>query len=561
MKNFNYLVLARKYRPKLLSDFRGQEQVCTIIKSAILNNRLAHAYLLSGTRGVGKTTLARIIAKIVNCSNRKFDEIEPCGHCENCRSINEEKNLDIIEIDAASRTGVSDVREIIENINYKPVSAKKKIYIIDEVHMLSKAAFNALLKTLEEPPIDVLFLLATTETEKIPITILSRCQHLQLKRMSLDVIISQVLNISKIEGFQLPSESASLIARCAEGSMRDALSILDNILIHKEKLDKEIIQQILRIEDFTKIIELFERVCEGNVKETLVIVDEIYQAGKSLEILAKDLLNIIYQISKYKSLKKFEDNFLSESEKAKYLDLANRLDMDVLIRLWELMQKYFRELLSSINQKQYFEMSMIRLCYISLLPTPFEVQSENGKKIEANTSDDNFQNIEMSTNNNLALKADPIIKIKNKNNNDEDENRSQNQMEAFSKLIDKLEDNGDLILSHKIKSNFKLVSLKYHNENINTPGEIELENFKKIKLENNELWKLSKKIEEITKKRWIISLSSKKGFSSIAESEEKIRNKSIEKICKKPGIKKLLEIIPDSKVVSIQELDKRKNNE
>ena len=164
MKKINYLVLARKYRPKVLSDFEGQEEVCAIIKSAILNNRLAHAYLFSGTRGVGKTTLARLVAKIVNCLKRNDNEVEPCGNCENCRSISLEKNMDIVEIDAASKTGVSDVREIIENVNYKPVTALKKIYIIDEVHMLSKAAFNALLKTLEEPPKDVLFLLATTET-------------------------------------------------------------------------------------------------------------------------------------------------------------------------------------------------------------------------------------------------------------------------------------------------------------------------------------------------------------------------------------------------------------
>ena len=554
MKKINYLVLARKYRPKVLSDFEGQEEVCAIIKSAILNNRLAHAYLFSGTRGVGKTTLARLVAKIVNCLKRNDNEVEPCGNCENCHSISLEKNMDIVEIDAASKTGVSDVREIIENVNYKPVTALKKIYIIDEVHMLSKAAFNALLKTLEEPPKDVLFLLATTETEKIPVTILSRCQRLNLKRISIDILMKQISKISKVEGYELPNESTNLIARCAEGSMRDALSILDNILIHKKNIDKKTIQQILKIEDFSNVIKLFEKVCEGNVKETLNLVNEFYKRGNSFENLAKDILNIIFQISKYKSLNEFEDNFISDEEKKKYIELAKNFEMDFLIRLWELMQKYFRELTTAIDQKQYFEMSMIRLCYVSLLPTPFE--SKTGKFEIEKTRPKNNQsdNLELQTENNLALNVQPIT---DKNKEEDNGINIESQMDKFCELINELEANGDLILSHKIKSNFRLVSLRCHNEK-NIHGEIELENFKQIKLEDNELWKLTKKIQEITKKRWLVTLSSKKGFSSIAEIENNNRLKAIEEISKNQRIKKLLEIIPKSKVISIQKIVKRK---
>ena len=554
MNKINYLVLARKYRPKVLSDFEGQEEVCAIIKSAILNNRLAHAYLFSGTRGVGKTTLARLVAKIVNCLKRNNNELEPCGNCENCHSISLEKNMDIVEIDAASKTGVSDVREIIENVNYKPVTALKKIYIIDEVHMLSKAAFNALLKTLEEPPKDVLFLLATTETEKIPVTILSRCQHLHLKRISIDTLMKQISKISKVEGYELPLESTNLIARCAEGSMRDALSILDNILIHKKNIDKRTIQQILKIEDFSNIIQLFEKVCEGNIKETLNLVNEFYESGSSLENLAKDILNIIFQISKYKSLNEFEDNFISDDEKKKYAELARNFDMDFLIRLWELMQKYFRELTTAIDQKQYFEMSMIRLCYVSLLPTPFESKTSNFEIERIRSNNNQLDDLKLQTENNLALNVQPII---DKNKEEDDGSNIKSQMDKFCELINKLEANGDLILSHKIKNNFKLVSLRYHNEK-NIHGEIELENFKQIKLENNELWKLTKKIQEITKKRWLITLSSKKGFSSIAEIENNNKLKAIEEISKNQRIKKLLEIIPKSKVISIQKIDKRK---
>ncbi len=558
MSNINYLVLARRYRPKVLSDFKGQDEVCTIIKSAILNNRLAHAYLFSGTRGVGKTTLARLIAKIVNCLSRKSSEIEPCNNCENCNSISKEKNIDVVEIDAASKTGVSDVREIIENINYKPVSAIKKIYIIDEVHMLSKAAFNALLKTLEEPPTDVLFLLATTETEKIPITILSRCQHLQLKRISPEVIMNQIITISKVEGFELPNDSAILIARCAEGSMRDALSILDNILIHKNKIDKQAVQSILRIEDFSNVIILFENVCQGNIEETLNLVDEFYNAGKSFENIAKELLNIIFQVSKYKVVKNFDNSFISEKEKKHYSDLANKLDMDVLIRFWELMQKYFRELIQSIDQKQYFEMSMIRLCYLSIIPTPFEALHENKNNTEQIEESDEPNSFSLLTNKNLALKPEKISTGVSK---EDEENTFKNQIKIFTKLINQVESNGDLIISHKIKNDFRLVSLKYLKDNKKNFGEIELENYKNSKLENNQLWKLSKKIEEITNKRWLITLSSKKGYSSIAENDEKNKVIEIKKIAKIPAIKKLLEIIPDSKVISIEKLDKRKKNE
>ena len=207
MTDNEYIVLARKYRPKKFSDIIGQDEVCSVIEGAIKLNRVAHAFLFSGTRGIGKTTIARILAKTLNCENLDLKNPEPCGKCKNCISIDNDSNIDVVEIDAASRTGVADVREIIENINYKPVDAKKKIFIIDEVHMLSKAAFNALLKTLEEPPLDVVFIFATTETEKVPVTILSRCQRFVLRRVDLNMITEHLINVSKKEGYTLDKES------------------------------------------------------------------------------------------------------------------------------------------------------------------------------------------------------------------------------------------------------------------------------------------------------------------------------------------------------------------
>ena len=257
-KNNNYIVLARKYRPKNLKDVIGQEDICSVIEGSIKLNRVAHAFLFSGTRGVGKTTLARILAKILNCEELEAEKIEACHKCANCISIENESNMDVVEIDAASRTGVADVREIIENINYKPVSSKKKIFIIDEVHMLSKAAFNALLKTLEEPPADVTFIFATTETEKIPVTVLSRCQHFSLQRVSLELIAKHLIQVSKLEGYELDEESSKLIAQCSEGSMRDALSILENVFAKGEKINISIVREVLGISDLSAIIFLFE---------------------------------------------------------------------------------------------------------------------------------------------------------------------------------------------------------------------------------------------------------------------------------------------------------------
>ena len=262
----NYIVLARKYRPKKLSEIIGQEETCKIIEGSVKLGRLAHAFLFSGTRGVGKTTLARILSKIVNCSNLNQETTEACGNCENCTSIDSDSNMDVIEIDAASRTGVSDVREIIDNVNYKPVSAKKKIFIIDEVHMLSKAAFNALLKTLEEPPLDVIFIFATTETEKLPLTILSRCQKFQLKRISTDKISDFLLKVSKKENFQISKEGCDLISQSSEGSVRDALSILENVLTRGNPVKIDVIRGVLGLSDNNLVLKLFESLCSGDVK-------------------------------------------------------------------------------------------------------------------------------------------------------------------------------------------------------------------------------------------------------------------------------------------------------
>ncbi len=567
----NYIVLARKYRPKKLSDMIGQEDICKIIEGSIKLGRLAHAFLFSGTRGVGKTTLARILSKIVNCSNVDKEITEPCGKCENCNSIDSDSNMDVVEIDAASRTGVADVREIIDNVNYKPVAAKKKIFIIDEVHMLSKAAFNALLKTLEEPPSDVLFIFATTETEKIPLTILSRCQKFQLKRIDIDKISQYLLKVSKNEGFEISEEGCNLISQSSEGSVRDALSILDNVLTRGNPVRIEVIRSVLGLSDNGPVIKLFELLCDGNAKDSLAIFEELYDKGVSIQILGQTLMKLVYHSIRLKVKIDEESSVIDANTLSSLKKISNKYEMDFLVRFWELMQKYINEINKYFDEKQCFEMVIMRLCYVSLIPTPFELLKNETKindvtkKNDLNISQKNpssldykhstNKNFEDRVGNNLATKREFTQSIK-PNKLKSNESKRISEISQFKLLVDEIEKKSEMLVSHHLKNSFRLVSL-VDNGNVK---EIELQNI----LENNDskkiLWQASKLLTEITKDRWIISLSSKKGGKTLSEFELDIEREKIDKLKKNTLVKKILEIIPLSEVVSIKEIDNLKHS-
>lgn len=542
----SYLVLARKYRPKKLSDIIGQYEISNILKGAFKLNRLAHAYLLSGTRGVGKTTIARIIAKAVNCEeNLEISQGDPCGICDNCVSIDSESNIDVIEVDAASRTGVNDMREIIENINYKPVSAKKKIYIIDEVHMLSKAAFNALLKTLEEPPSDVMFLLATTETEKIPITILSRCQRLELKRISNKEIASHLIKISSLEGFNLDKESSEIISMSSGGSLRDALSILDNVCARGTNINTKIVRSVLGLSDSTQVIDFLELICAGKVEESLKFFRNLYENGASLEQLAKDLMRLMYYIARFKSEVDVSGLTLSETEIVKLKGFSKNLEMDVIIRLWELLQKYFKEISRAFDQFQCFEMTIIRLCYVTFLPTTFEIsRNENNLTNKNNISN---KDIDKSENNNLDKKKDNknvLISLSNSQEND------STQLAKFENLVKQLESKSEPLIVHYLENSFKLVSIKMPDENMGK-GSLELKKLEENNLPDNLLWKISEALKIATDKRWVISISDTDSHQSLNKLYEKRKKNLVQKISSEKSVKKLLEIIPDSEIVSV----------
>ena len=568
MTDNEYIVLARKYRPKKFSDIIGQDEVCSVIEGAIKLNRVAHAFLFSGTRGIGKTTIARILAKTLNCENLDLKNPEPCGKCKNCISIDNESNIDVVEIDAASRTGVADVREIIENINYKPVNAKKKIFIIDEVHMLSKAAFNALLKTLEEPPLDVVFIFATTETEKVPVTILSRCQRFVLRRVDLNMIIDHLINIAKKEGYSLDKESAQIISICSEGSMRDSLSILDNVLARNKKISPELVRNVIGLTDNTQALDLFESLCNGEVKLSLEKFQELYEKGISIDELAKSLMKLTYNLALIKS--KFENSYdLFDSKSIDRLKkLSEKFEMDFLTRFWEVMQRYLNELSDTFDEKQCFEMAIMRMCYISLIPTPFEalIKKEDNKKrleeIEENqqSSQNNGSQITQKKtfdigNNSLALKKDLLDQNKISKN-------SESNLKKFTKLVEFLEKKSEMLVAYHLRNSFRLVSYSELDGNKDA-FHIELENIGENEEAQSILWKASKILGKLTNKRWILSVTNKSGFKSLSEIEQLNYERKVEQIKKEDSIKKILDIIPSSEVTSVKEIEKEniKNKE
>tara|TARA_B100000035_G_scaffold279448_1_gene259051 strand:+ start:342 stop:2033 length:1692 start_codon:yes stop_codon:yes gene_type:complete len=563
MKNKSYKVLARKYRPKKLSEIIGQDETCKIIKGSIKLNRLPHAFLFSGTRGVGKTTIARIISKIVNCEKIDLSNPEPCGVCSSCISITKEKNMDVVEIDAASRTGVADVREIIENLGYKSVEVKKKIYIIDEVHMLSKAAFNALLKTLEEPPDDVIFIFATTETDKIPVTIMSRCQKFELRRIDTLVLSDFLIEVSKKEDIELGEESALLISQASEGSVRDALSILDNVLSRGNPILLETVKEVLGLADNNLVSDLFEFLCEGNIKKALLKFEEIYKKGASLDILAKMLMNICFHTMKLKSgLDK--KTFLLDSGTLERVEIiSNKYQIVFLTRFWELLQKYVNELQSSFDEKQCFEMIIMRLCYVSLLPTPFEALQEISKNKDINDNNEltnkvGYQNRDITSKNienkdNLARN----LNVQPNKSSSIDIKSFDGQIKKFKTLTNLIELESEMQTAYHLRNSFKLNSLVEINSDKKI-GEIQLEAINKKLDSKNILWNATKIIERKTGKRWIFSLSSKKGIKSIVEYDEEKNAEVIEAIKKNEIIKKILEIIPSSEIVSIRKLNQKK---
>ena len=373
-----YRVLARKYRPATFADLIGQEAMVRTLRNAFEADRIAHAFMLTGVRGVGKTTTARIIAKGLNCvgpDGTGGPTIEPCGVCEACVAIAEGRHVDVLEMDAASRTGVGDIREIIDGVAYRAASARYKVYIIDEVHMLSTSAFNALLKTLEEPPAHVKFIFATTEIRKVPVTVLSRCQRFDLRRIEPEAMLGNLARIAAAEGVAVSPDALALITRASEGSLRDAQSLLDQAIAHGggETTAAEV-RAMLGLADRGRVLDLFQDVMAGDARAALAELAAQYAAGADPMAVLRDLAEVTHWVSMVRlAPEAADDPTVGPDERARGLELAGRLQMRVLTRTWQMLLKALEEVAIAPNAMMAAEMAIIRLTHVAELPSPEEL--------------------------------------------------------------------------------------------------------------------------------------------------------------------------------------------
>ena len=548
MKN-NSKVLALKYRPQTFNDLIGQDVVAKTIINSIKANKVPNAYLFTGIRGVGKTTIARIVAKLLNCQNGIDNECKK--KCVNCEAITNSSHMDVLEMDAASKTGVDDVRDLIEFSRYGPTSSKYKIFIIDEVHMLSKQAFNALLKTLEEPPEYLKFIFATTEIKKIPITVVSRCQRFDLSRVKSSDLFEFLKKIKDKEKGNVSDEALKLIVKLSEGSVRDALSLLDRGLITLEKgveLNIDIAQKIFGYFDKSKLIEIFELILKGNEKEVIKIYRDIYNQGVEPKIFINDFLELIYYFKNINSLTIESTNFsLNDAEFLKIKNISNNIENNVLILFWQFTIKTIEELDIVSNQNLSIEMFLIRLMHLSSLKTPNDLRKDNKindleKKIVDENKISEFE------------KKDTINQIKNVTQEKKVNPEIQNEIKAkknlsiksFDELLVVCNEKKEMKLKYELEKNVNLVSFE----------EFRLEISFNQNLDKNFVKDLSMKLFEWTNTRWIITLSKTKGEISIKEKEKIKKIKLFENVKKSKIYDTLLKRFPDANLIDVEQKKK-----
>ena len=567
MEKNTHKVLALKYRPKNFKELIGQDIMVETIINSIKLNKLPNAYLLTGIRGIGKTTTARLIAKGINC-NKDFIQGEKCSAGEfcHCEEINASKHLDVLEMDAASRTGIDDIRELIESSKYNPTSAKYKIIILDEVHMLSKQAFNGLLKTLEEPPPHLKFIFATTEVKKIPVTIVSRCQRFDLHRVSIRNLLANLKKILKIENGKISDGALILIAKAAEGSVRDSLSLLDRALvtqnIEEKEIDEGFVRRMLGIADRSKILNLLNFIFQGEQKKSLTQLKEMINEGIEPTNFLNDLLEIIYFIQQKKSIGNFDSDLsIPESEQEIIGKISNNINMPTLIIFWQLILKALDELSIVSSPILSLEMLIVRLVLLKEMPS-YENILELLKKNNLNQEEENNNTtIDLNINKKKFINEENEVM---KTSKDQIKNTTQTKpVLSFSnqkipaKDIDtkKVLSFEDLISLASIK---KEIQLKYDLENnVNlikfSEGKIDI-SFNE-KLDRNFVRNLSKKLLDWTGNRWVITLAKKVGQKTFSELK-KIKNKELFDQEKKSEIyKKFKNIFPDVELLEVKKKD------
>ena len=549
-------ILALKYRPQDFKDLIGQNLMTQTIKNAILQDKIPNAYLLTGIRGVGKTTTARLIAKALNCeSNNNKVNCSKDSFCSTCKEINNSNHIDILEMDAASKTGIDDVRELIENSKYSPTSAKYKIFIIDEVHMLSKQAFNGLLKTLEEPPQSLKFILATTEVRKIPITILSRCQRFDLKRVSVEDLFMHLKKIISNENGNISDDAVRLIARTSEGSVRDSISLLDRALISRSNvknktIEEKDVREMLGLADKSKIISLFKELLSGNEKEALTELKNLIDNGLDARNFLNDILEVLYLFSRRINLGPIEKDFsISESDAQQIEKYSKNIDMQDIGLFWQLTIKTIDDLRIVGNENLALEMYVMQLAHLKNLDERKEIQLESeaftseqkdlsGKKLE----DKNIEN-KLTTPFKSQLKSTDQIKTDSIKEISSKKESFKKEITSFQDLIDKANREREIELKYDLERNVKLVSFN--------SGKIDI-SFNE-KLNKNFIKNLTEKLNIWTGERWIISLSKNEEAKSIYEKKQVNKINLFENFKKNKLAKDLEAAFPDAKLIEIKE--------
>ncbi|MFL2854157.1 MAG: DNA polymerase III subunit gamma/tau [Candidatus Pelagibacter sp.] len=545
--NNNSKVLALKYRPQVFDDLIGQEVVAETITNSIKADKIPNAYLFTGIRGIGKTTTARIVAKGLNCS-KGIENLCKKDLCENCKSIADASHIDVLEMDAASKTGVDDVRDLIEFSRYGPTSAKYKIFIIDEVHMLSKQAFNALLKTLEEPPAYLKFIFATTEIKKIPITVVSRCQRFDLSRIKSTELFEFIKKIKDKENGNVSDEALKLIVKISEGSVRDALSLLDRGLLSLEQnteLDLNAAQKIFGYFDKSQLINLFELILKGEEKKVINIYRKIYDQGVEPKVFINDFLEILYYFKNINSLSLESTNFsLNDEEFSKIKEISNQVNSEILILFWQFAVSSLEELDIVSNQHLSIEMFLIRLMHLSSIKLKQDTKKEQTshniddriqKKKKENEFDDNSRVINQIKNVAQEEKHKPDVK-------QEVEAIDKNLINSFEDLLDICTQKKEIKLKYELEKNVNLVKFERNRIEISFNDNLDKDFVKD----------LSSKLFEWTSERWIITFSKSKGEMSIKEKQKNRKDKLINEVKSSETYQMVIEKFPDAELIDVK---------
>ncbi len=534
----NSKVLALKYRPQNFDDLIGQNVIAETITNSIKANKVPNAYLFTGIRGVGKTTIARIVAKALNCTNGVQKECK--NKCDNCQAITNSSHIDVLEMDAASKTGVDDVRELIEFSRYGPTSSKYKIFIIDEVHMLSKQAFNALLKTLEEPPEYLKFIFATTEIKKIPVTVISRCQRFDLSRIKSSELFVYIKDIKDKEGGNITDDALKLIVKISEGSVRDALSLLDRALLtldSKTELDLKSAQKIFGFFDKSQLIDLFEFILKGDEIKVIEIYRKIYDQGVEPKIFINDFLELLYYFKNIESLTLESTNFsLNDQEFQKIKDLNKNLDSSTLILFWQFTISTLDELAIVSNQHLSMEMFLLRLMHLSSikLKKNIDIYSESENKF---------------IDEKITEQSKPVNQIKNIYQEEKSKPETHKEIKSEKKLfINSLEkliqtciDKKEIKLKYELEKNVNLVKFEKNmieisfNEN----------------LDKNFVKDLSSKLFDWTGERWMISFSQLKGEISMKQKKQEVKKSLINEAKNSEIYKDVTKKFPDAELIDV----------